>query len=160
MSRFTYDGDGDLPWEMWARTMQNAVQGKRGQAILRELREALLALPQQRLIEGQIVDGGEVCALGCLARYRLETNGVLERGGREPIRSYGEFERFYRGEIDGGTCADAARAWGITFALAWRLAYANDEEGYGRETPEERWSRMLRWVESQIHSPESGVNVP
>src|SRR5271170_325274 len=73
MSRSGYwddwDGDGRPP-EFYRRAIENAINGKRGQAFLSELLAALDALPQPRLIAGQLIEDGEVCALGALAVRR------------------------------------------------------------------------------------------
>ena len=56
MSRFgDYDGDGDDEfngngWAMWQKRAELAINGKRGRKALAELREALMALPEKRLI--------------------------------------------------------------------------------------------------------------
>jgi hypothetical protein len=61
VSRFdACDDDEDFPgqWELYQASLRRALKGKRGQRFLRELREALLALPERRLI------GGAMCTVG------------------------------------------------------------------------------------------------
>jgi hypothetical protein len=68
MSRFSdYDGDEYSPEEVlfqgrWYNNARRALKGKRGRKALAELREALLALPEPRLI------GGALCTVGGTAR--------------------------------------------------------------------------------------------
>lgn len=57
MSRFEeyddYDGDDKYNgngWAMWDKRAQLALAGKRGRKALADLREAILALPEKRLI--------------------------------------------------------------------------------------------------------------
>jgi hypothetical protein len=78
MSRFT-DNDGDDEFWMldqgrWQHNYRQALKGKRGRQALRDLREALLALPEKRLIEGA------VCTVGGL-------------DGRAPAMADEEFAR-------------------------------------------------------------------
>jgi hypothetical protein len=55
--RFEWDGDGDSPGyenvaELFEQRARTAIYSKRGRASLRELREALMALPKHELIYG------------------------------------------------------------------------------------------------------------
>lgn len=65
MSRYVDHSDDDSP-EMvlahgrWERNARAVLRSKRGQAALRELREALMALPEHRLIEGALCTVGPV----------------------------------------------------------------------------------------------------
>jgi hypothetical protein len=65
MSRFWDDGDGgeNFPGEaaLWEANYERALRGKRGRQVLAELREALMALPEHRLIEGAL------CTVGATA---------------------------------------------------------------------------------------------
>ena len=77
MSRFNaddYEGDyPDLDYGRWEKNLRAAIAGRRGQKVLRELREALLALPGpgRRLIRSELATpDGEVCAVGCLIAYK------------------------------------------------------------------------------------------
>jgi hypothetical protein len=62
MSRFTdYDDDDEfsaLNYGRWQRNMRVAVTGRRGQAALRALREALMALPEHKLIDSAVCTVG------------------------------------------------------------------------------------------------------
>jgi hypothetical protein len=121
------------------------IRGKRGQAFLREMAVALDAMPVKELISGEVVrDEQRVCAIGAVAVARKIDVSVLD---------------IYDGE-------DVGNAMGIARALACEIAYENDEcgrrqeiEGPSRhawgpetrpESPAERWTRMRRWIESQI----------
>src|SRR5689334_6305207 len=53
VSRFNgegYDEDYNNQWELWEANTLRHMRGAAGQAVLRELREALLALPERKLI--------------------------------------------------------------------------------------------------------------
>ena len=132
MSRSGYN-DGCDGWELnlWRGAVESAIRGKRGQAFLREMRDALDAMPEKRLVAGDLVTPeGECCAMGAVAiRRGLDVSGVDET------------------ERD-----QVAQAFGIAEALAAEIAFENDEREarWRPETPEERWKRMRAWVESQL----------
>jgi len=131
MSRSGYwddwDGDGRPP-EFYRRAVENAINGKRGQAFLTELLAALDALPQPRLIAGQLVEGGEVCALGAL--------GV--RRGMDMSK------------IDVENPDSVAEAFKIPRCLAAEIEYENDDDFSYKSsmTPEKRFEYMRKWVVS------------
>lgn len=158
MSRFhlcEYDGFGPPP-EFWQQAVKNALRGRKGQVILRELREALLALPEPRLIGGSVALEGHVCAIGALARHRLQSGPIELKGGFfEPERrvaSLEDLEERFGNWIDDETgTVELGQAMGLVRTLAWEIAYQNDERGPGlHETPEERYQRVLAWVEREL----------
>lgn len=143
MSRSGYSDDCES-WEgsfaLWRQSVKLAINGKRGQAFLRDLLVSLQALPDKKLIAGNMERDGEVCAIGALGRMRgidmTEIDQVIE-----------EF-----GDIDGG--AQVGYEVGVVFkiapALAMELMYENDEASPWHETPEQRYHRMVRWVGRHI----------
>ena len=125
-----YDVDDMLRSYAFEHNARRAAEGKKGQAVLRELRDALRALPHKRLIAGDWLDveTGDVCALGALAKAR----------GVAASEMPDEYE-------DG---AEAARdLLGIVYPLAFTIIEANDE---ARVTPEQRYELVLEWVERRI----------
>lgn len=134
MSRSGYYNDGE-PWEMimWRGAVKSAIRGKRGQALLLELRDALDSMPEKRLIANELIEAsGEVCALGRLAQCRQIDVKDLDPEDRETV----------------------AGVFNIAPALAAEIVYENDEgrgSGWDPEwTPEKRWAHMRDWVESNI----------
>lgn len=112
----------------WRGAVKSAIRGKRGQAALRELLEALDAMPDKALIANSLVTtDGDCCALGALGIKR-----GLDMSGFDPD------------EYD--VISDA---FGLAPALIREIEYENDE-GEWRETPEQRWYRMRRWAAKQI----------
>lgn len=135
MSRSGYVDDYD-DWSLirWRGAVASALRGKRGQAFLREMLAALDALPQPRLIAGEIVtEAGEVCAIGSVARARGMDVSDLDETERELVA-----ERF-----------------GIAEAMAAEIAYINDEGAVRTETPEQRFIRVRAWIESELASGSS-----
>jgi len=132
MSRSGYTDDGDN-WAMikWRGAVASAIRGRRGQAFLSEMLTALEVLSARRLISGEFVKDGEVCAMGAVG---------LHRG----VAGLHEVDPYDRETI--------ASTFGIPSALAAEIMYENDEGGsyWREETPERRWARVRAWVASKI----------
>lgn len=144
MTRAWYDDSGgDDPNLAEGRYLNNArrsLAGKKGQAVLRELRTALLAMPEHRLIRGALLQDGEVCAIGAWGRYRLAQGpivGVVD-GARTVWQSWDEVvelcaPRTVYGEEGGGTASDSrylAQAMGANWYVASEIGSTNDELRY------------------------------
>ena len=133
MSRSGYcDGfDDDDQWQFirWRGAVKAAINGARGQAFLREMLNALDALPEKKLIKNDLEAEGAVCAIGAVGRMRGIDMGALDPEDREAV----------------------AAAFGIAPALTAEIVFENDE-AYWNETPEARYSRMRKWVEVHLRS--------
>lgn len=74
MSRSGYvedDGDDVLAMGRWRGAVASAMRGKRGQAFLQELADALDAMPEKWLVSGELQsDDGCHCTLGVIASKR------------------------------------------------------------------------------------------
>lgn len=128
MSRSGYSDDfGDNQLYLYRQAVERAIRGKRGQALLRALRDALDAMPVKRLITEEIVTAeGDCCALGCLALARgLDVSNV---DPEDPHR--------------------VAKLFDIAPSLAREIVYENDE--WYDDSEEARWERMRRWVDRNI----------
>lgn len=132
MSRSNYSSDID-EWALirWRGQVASATRGKRGQQFLLDLFHALAAMPEKRLISGDLenIETGEVCAIGALGKVR----GVdLQK-------------------IDPEDSWQVANEFNIAHQLAAEVAFVNDEEfQWANESPEQRYERMVKWVLSQI----------
>lgn len=143
MSRFDsgddYDENYPNQFALWERSQTNALKGKKGQAFLAEVEAALLALPERKLTD-TFAEGGQVCALGAVAlKRRVEQGEPLEQA-LEDLERLG-----YDSASD--TAWFAMQEFRIPQALAWAIAYENDE-GAGvswPQSPRHRWERMWRW---------------
>lgn len=129
MSRSGYSDDCDsAELNLWRGAVDQAIRGKRGQALLREMLAALDAMPEKVLIAHDLERAGQYCAMGTVGKAR----GVN------------------MAEINPDDSWAVAAAFNIANALAKEIAYENDEAtsyyGVGGETPEERWVRMRAWV--------------
>lgn len=131
-SGYTEDCEG---WDLikWRGQVASAIRGKRGQAFLRELLEAMDAMPEKRLIAHELRQSGEVCALGSLGAKR----GI-------------ELEALDPEDYD-----KLADTFGVAHQVIQELEFMNDEAWFGfgeNENPEHRWQRMRDWTASKLKS--------
>lgn len=130
MSRSGYSEDYS---PLWRATVANAIRGKRGQAFLQALIEALDALPEKRLITHALASEEGVCAIGSVGRAR----GVdMERLDPEDYRA-------------------VAEAFGIAAPLAQEIAFLNDEQT-DFMTPEQRWREVREWAKQHLKPKPKG----
>lgn len=134
MSRSNYtDGLDDNILNLYRASVDRALNGKRGQAFLRELAAAMDAMPEKILISGELIDeDGDCCAIGavCLARG-MDASAIASI------------------DYDDPDCV--AKAVGIARSMAAEIEYLNDEYFCPpQEPPEHRWQRMRNWVDSKI----------
>lgn len=132
MSRHGYVDDGDLDnlsLGRWRGRVASAIRGNRGQAFLREMRDALDAMPEKRLIAGDIVtEDGECCAIGSVALARGCDVSNLDPEEPEYVAAH----------------------FGIAEVLVREIAYENDEHWWREDAPEKRWQYMRNWVDRHI----------
>lgn len=65
------DGEDPLAYGRWRGAVASAIRGKRGQAFLRELADALDAMPEKWLVAGELQsEDGCNCTLGVIAGKR------------------------------------------------------------------------------------------
>jgi hypothetical protein len=158
MSRSGYIDDGDQrEVAMWRGWVESAFRSYAGRAFLREMIEALDAMPVKELIAEAIVEGdGGVCALGSVARRRGEMT-IAEL------------------PLDPTDSAAVAAAFRLSEYIVRETAYENDEVRpqmqpiYGplkpglpayfrpEETPAQRWQRMRAWAQDRLDRAETYV---
>jgi hypothetical protein len=131
MSRSDYDEDCEDNWQLirYRGMVTSALRGRRGQALLRDMVAALDALPQKRLVEGELeLPSGEVCALGAVGRLR----GIDMR------------------RLDPEDPETVASVLDVAVPLAREVAWENDDAGPWKETPELRCERIRAWAEAWL----------
>ena len=146
------DGDEEYPgqWWLWEQALFRAVNGRRGQQVLRDLERALLELPEKQLIDGCLSDGKGVCAVGAyVVQKRVEAGEDRD----EVLRLLNLMAPFSDDWGPDGWEAEEAtieegRAAGMQLTLAVSIASLNDE--YYPVTPEQRYERVLAWVQKRI----------
>jgi hypothetical protein len=128
---YSDDCDGDMWGHIrWRGAVESARRGKRGQQFLREMLAALDALPEKKLITEELVLDGQVCAIGSVG---------LARGIDMTKISAEDYDA-------------VAKTFGIAPALVREIEYMNDDAWYS-DTPEQRFVRMRKWIESLIAQP-------
>lgn len=140
---YTDDIDDELEAGRWRGMVKSAINGKRGQAMLRDLLAALDAMPEKRLVAGALhTKEGDCCAIGAVCKVRGKDYTVHEEDDEYDLQ---ELNETVAHELDVAPC------------LVQEIEYFNDELGdkyvKGKrvsETPEERWVRMRAWVAKQI----------
>lgn len=169
MSRSGYIDDCDDVDSMlrsygWQANVRRCIAGRRGQALLWELYQALEALPTREIVTGALLDTstGSVCSLGALAVYRKMPipPEFCTTGAPDDEPDEYEFSQAM------------GPLFGIKDMLAREVMYENDEgdqwhwaddgsicegirHGVTREvrrhdTPQERWQRMRGWVVDRL----------
>lgn len=178
MSRY-YDGDYGEDFnnqgEFWRANAQRAMKGKRGRKALADLREALLNLPEKRLIgramrtvgsdklraevvahdphgwhakdfDGLISEQGEgVCAVGAYAWWQKV------KAGADPEQAFEELPLIadYAEDDPMWRTMVVGQNAGLTQYVAWELAYRNDEK-YAGATPERRYELFMAWLDEEL----------
>lgn len=135
MSRAGYYDDCDDWWShiRWRGAVTSAIRGKRGQAFLTEMLQALDALPEHKLIANELEAEGAVCAIGAVGKARGVDMSKLDPDDTETV----------------------AGTFGVSPALAREIVWMNDEWS-PRDTPEARYSRMRAWIAALIAKPSEG----
>lgn len=127
--------------ELWRSNVERAINGKRGQALLKELEAALVALPDKALTCDDMAkpDDDSVCALGAVSLKRGIDNGKDRLTVLKEIA-----EKF----PEGCEAEELADEFNISSMLAREITYVNDEVATG--DPKERYEYVLNWVRNNI----------
>lgn len=144
MSRSGYSDDlSQSELAMWRGMVTSATRGKRGQALLKELESALVALPRKELCAHEFANAedGQVCALGAVALQRRTSKGM------SLVDALKEIEKEYP---EGCAAEEAADEFNIADCLLQEITFVNDERGRYDETTTQRYERVLKWVRDHI----------
>ena len=125
MSRHGYVEDDrcdEYPLALWRGAVTSAINGRRGQAFLRELVAALDALPDKILIAEALAADGAFCAIGSVGAARGMDMSQIDPEYPEAI----------------------AEAFGIAPALVQEIEWVNDE--YYAADQAGRWKLVRDWA--------------
>lgn len=128
MSRSGYSYDYEEGGELWRGAVASAINGRRGQKLLRELAAAMDAMPERLLIADNLEHDGQYCALGVIGKAK-----GIDMSNIDP-------EDFHL----------VAKTFDIARAMAQEIEFENDEAVWTEETPNQRWTRMRKWVDASI----------
>ena len=162
MSRFG-DAEWDEQWRarLYEVDLRRALLTKPALQALTELRDALRALPEPRLALGAAcrVPWGEdderdyskptFCAMGAWLFSKKVAAGQEPRRVVELLADSAYSDEDYGYETI-ENIKDLAKTLGMSRMLAGHIQWVNDEQGRGSETDEERYTRVLAWVEDKI----------
>lgn len=118
---------------LYRGTVERSIRGKRGQALLRDLRAAMEAMPEgERRLAACTFESetGDICPLTCVARRR----GIdMSEWANRRDEDLDEADRENLGEM-----------LDISPQMAAEVMFMNDEAS--GHSPEARWSSMHAWV--------------
>ena len=168
-SGYTDDNEDPLAHGRWRQAVKRSLEGKRGQALLRELVEALDAMPDKRLYPGSFATPeGEFCTLGVLGAkrgtkmddlgddYECDTATVGQRFGIAPAMAA---EIMYINDeyavdewkwVDVEICGPLREGWRDKRVRSVRVR--NDNH------PVERWQRMRAWAVANLKPPNARLS--
>lgn len=127
-----YGDDDPLALGRYRAMVASATRGKRGQALFKDILIAMNGMTCKRLIAKELEQqDGAVCAIGAAGRLRRVDMAKLDPEDAETV----------------------AGRFNIADCLAREIVWENDECGRRKESPEERFCRMRKWVRSQIKDP-------
>jgi hypothetical protein len=173
-----YEEDFPNQGAFWQTNARRALKGKRGKKALAELREALLHLPEKKLIARALCTVNpekrrpapySTAPIG-VANWRIQDfdslvsevgEGVCAIGaflwwkqvkaGKTPEEAFDALPTHADTDVDISETAWEGHKAGLVYSLAWELAYRNDET-YEDITAEERYTRFLEWIEKELAS--------
>jgi len=147
--RINYSDEEDFPNQafLWEANYERSLKGRKGQSALRDIEQALLALPEKKLIADALQDDdGQVCAIGALAKHK----GVSMP---PPLEIDSEFEDYK--VID--QMVELGRSLGVPKLVAIAVIHENDND-WNVPTPEARYRRVLTWVQRQLRTRKGELN--
>lgn len=151
--RFSEDEDFNNAAILWEANQERSLKSKKGQAALRRLEAALLALPEPKLIADAIEDvDGLVCGLGALAKHeRLKDIPELPQRPADdaPSEEWDEWFSDDQETVIEDAMLSLAAALNVPKLVAIAIIHENDDS-YGTQTPEARYAKVLaftrRWI--------------
>ncbi len=157
MSRSGYSDDGDDNWSLirWRGAVNSAINGKRGQAFLRELLAAMEAMPEKSLTSGELQVDGEFCALGVVGQARgLDLTKIDTEDWERLSSEFGIAEAMAR-EImfENDECVgdwDWIKVEICGPMRPYRDSHTRNVRVPSKNAAERRWHYMREWVASNV----------
>ncbi len=160
--RLNYSDEEDFTGQfaLWDANCRRSLKGKAGQRELRELKTALLALPEKRLIKDALTDEqGGMCAIACYGKHKgVDLSKFDDEDESDEVGIAGGMPRLVAWKV--------VALNDITLDTVWEVAHGPVERGHGiykggialiRDmTPEERYAAVLKWVNQQLGEPVDG----
>lgn len=160
MSRSGYNDDGEDNWALicWRGAVKRSIQGKRGQEALRELADAMDAMPNKTLAaESLVTSDGEFCTLGVLGQVRGIDMDAIDPEDWDAVAAKFNLAPAMVREIvyENDERIDAYTWVDVVLCGPTRSRWERHQRSVRVAIPEEvigaaRWKRMRAWVESNI----------
>lgn len=155
--RFNEDENFNNQAILWEANQERSLKSKRGQQALRRLEAALLALPEPKLVADEIKTAdGLVCALGALAiseGYQGSMDLPQPPAEDASDEEWDKWNAHADDEYGDSAIEDAmlalAKSLDVPKLVAVAIIYENDDS-YGTQTPEARYSKVLKWTQSWL----------
>jgi hypothetical protein len=153
MSRSGYSDDNEGV-NLWRGAVNSAIRGKRGQALLRELLAALDAMPDKRLVAGELEEDGEFCALGVVGQARGMNLAAIDTYDVESLGSKFNIAEALAREIMWVNDDHVSETRWVEVEVFGPLR-PRDRRIFGMNVPNEcagsqRWQTVREWVEANI----------
>lgn len=155
--RFSEDEDYPNASILWEANQERSLKSRKGQAALRRLEAALLALPEPKLIADAIEADGMVCGLGALAKYEnfLDVPELPQQPAEDA--SSEEWDEWFSQDADiviEKAMLSLAKALDVPKLVAIAIIYQNDDS-FLVQTPEQRYQKVLKWTQSWLERDRS-----
>ena len=155
MARLNYSDDEDFSGQcaLWQANCRRSLRGLAGQRALRDLETALLALPEPRLIRDRLWQDGEVCAIGAYAQYKgLDIRTWDPEDESDEVGVAAGMPRLVAWKVVEFNDIDLNVVWEVADGPLnrYQATYHGGTALVRDMTPEERYQRMLAWVQRQL----------
>lgn len=144
-SGYSEDCDG---WALirWRGAVNSAIKGKRGQALLRELAEALDAMPVRELVAAEFEAHGQFCALGVVGAKRgIQTAHLIDAEREDVAKMFGVAEALAAEIMDVND--NGGNRWGLYHA---GIKTTQEMDEADRRDRAKRWTDVRQWVAQNI----------
>ena len=161
------DGEDTLAHGRWRGAVKSAINGKRGQAFLRELAEALDAMPEKILIASELeTQDGCLCTLGVIGKARGLDLGSMDVEDYDAIAGSLDVNAKIAQEIMWENDETFSEWEYVHVEICGPMrGFVSDRSGWHREEHRRsvrlakenpghlRWKHMRAWVASQLKGP-------
>jgi hypothetical protein len=160
MGRGWGEDEGDIPLALWEKSLENAINSKRGQAFLKELEAEMVAMKARgegRLLRGYFIADGSTVINEWTKKEEKLPSGCCTIGVMCKAKKVDPEVASLNHEIEDPYHFDPRlpKALNIAKCLIAEIGTMNDSKGgfdgdSNKETDEDRFERMLKWVQCHI----------
>lgn len=158
--RLNYSDEEDRPGQfaLWDANVRRSLKGRAGQKALRELHDAMIALPEKRLIANRLTDeDGGVCAVGAYAKAKgLDLERFDPEDETDEVGVVAGMPRLVAWSVVAQNDLVNDVVWEVAYGPLnrWEATYRGGIPLVRDMTPEERYERILTWVVKQLERVE------